>query len=613
MTPQKDTLVDSHVSLNQCGLAIEALHAHTSKADAKAEETELLPGKEQFLWLQIAVKKTQAQKKHKPFKIPIAHPLVDPRSSAVCLITKDPQREYKDLLETHGIKFISRVIGITKLKGKFKPYEARRMLLKDHALFLADERVVPLLPGLLGSKWFDAKKQPIPVCLTRKDLKGELERAISSTYMHQNQGTCTSVKIATTAQTSTQALANLEKALPTIVSHIDGGWDNIQSLHIKTNDSVALPIWTCGLEDGNTGRWNGLVAGQESESEDEETAVEMPAISKVDPSPKAKGKGAKRPSEEEAEGAEKPKKKAKSEATCTIAASATSAESTSKKRKLQAVSDTSSAAPTKVADSFKVVEEPKKKKAKKGSVTTEAMAEAEVPAEPTAVTSPAAPPTAHAKKQKAKASSLPDADVQIAEIPAVAPTPSAEVMEAAPSLTRKKGKKQQKADAEPTAEVLAQIPADTTTLVATTVVEASVHGEKKKSKKKSKVSIEESLPTPETEATPLAPTSVPSTDGEKKKRRKSTGAAPLEDVDSTTVTVEVPAPAATADTPRKKTARVSFAEVLESSAPAPTFMTKGELKQKRSALSGEKKKDKVVSGGGKSAKDGILGRKPGRS
>lgn len=33
-------------------------------------------------------------------------------------------------------------------------------------------------------------RQPIPVCMTRKDLKGELERAISSTYFHQNQGTC---------------------------------------------------------------------------------------------------------------------------------------------------------------------------------------------------------------------------------------------------------------------------------------------------------------------------------------------------------------------------------------------------------------------------------------
>ena len=86
------------------------------------------------------------------------HPLIDPRTSSICLITKDPQREYKNLLESKGIKFISRVVGITKLKGKFKPFEARRMLLKENGMFLADERVVPLLPKLLGSKWFEAKK-----------------------------------------------------------------------------------------------------------------------------------------------------------------------------------------------------------------------------------------------------------------------------------------------------------------------------------------------------------------------------------------------------------------------------------------------------------------------
>lgn len=82
------------------------------------------------------------------------------------------------------------------------------MLLKENGLFLADDRVIPLLPKLLGKAFFNAKKyvrsspttalsltwdstrQPIPVCLTRKDLKGELERAVSSTYFHQNQGTC---------------------------------------------------------------------------------------------------------------------------------------------------------------------------------------------------------------------------------------------------------------------------------------------------------------------------------------------------------------------------------------------------------------------------------------
>lgn len=96
---------------------------------------------------------------------PIAHPLVDPRTSPICLITKDPQREYKDLLEAHGVKFISRVVGIEKLKGKFKPFEARRALLKENGMFLADERVVPLLPKLLGVKWFNAKKCVFLFCV----------------------------------------------------------------------------------------------------------------------------------------------------------------------------------------------------------------------------------------------------------------------------------------------------------------------------------------------------------------------------------------------------------------------------------------------------------------
>lgn len=86
------------------------------------------------------------------------YPIVDPRTSPICLITKDPQREYKDLLEEKKIRFISRVVGVEKLKGKFKGFEERRMLLKENGLFLADERVIPLLPALLGKKFFVAKK-----------------------------------------------------------------------------------------------------------------------------------------------------------------------------------------------------------------------------------------------------------------------------------------------------------------------------------------------------------------------------------------------------------------------------------------------------------------------
>ncbi|KAJ7766513.1 ribosomal protein L1p/L10e family-domain-containing protein [Mycena maculata] len=300
----KDSLIDAHVSLKQCKLAVEALHAHAAKAAEKQQETELLPGKEQNIWLNVTVKKIASAHKFKPVKISIVHPLVDPRTSAICLITKDPQRKYKDLLAENNIKFISRVVGIEKLKGKFKPYEARRMLLKENGLFLTDERIVPLLPKLLGVKWFEAKKQPIPVCLTRKDLKGELERAISSTYMNQNQGTCTSIKISIMSHKPSQVLENLQAALPAIVQNIKGGWDNVQSLLLKTNSSAGLPIWSCDLGDGEGGRWGGLAAPTDEETSSLDADDEMDIVQE-----KA-GKGKKRAVAEEAQ-AEEPKKKAK--------------------------------------------------------------------------------------------------------------------------------------------------------------------------------------------------------------------------------------------------------------------------------------------------------------
>lgn len=57
---------------------------------------------------------------HKPVRIPLPHPLMDPRKNPVCLLVKDPQREYKDLLEEKKIKFVSRVVGMEKLQGKVR-------------------------------------------------------------------------------------------------------------------------------------------------------------------------------------------------------------------------------------------------------------------------------------------------------------------------------------------------------------------------------------------------------------------------------------------------------------------------------------------------------------
>lgn len=62
-------LLDSHLSLKQCKLAVEALHTNQTKLRAEKEKDELLPSKEPNIWLVLAVKKMQPKQKIMPFRM----------------------------------------------------------------------------------------------------------------------------------------------------------------------------------------------------------------------------------------------------------------------------------------------------------------------------------------------------------------------------------------------------------------------------------------------------------------------------------------------------------------------------------------------------------------
>ena len=65
----KSELVDAHVSVKQCKRAIDALHGYATKLEKKRAETELLPGREQHIWLQITVKTMHPERKLTPFRM----------------------------------------------------------------------------------------------------------------------------------------------------------------------------------------------------------------------------------------------------------------------------------------------------------------------------------------------------------------------------------------------------------------------------------------------------------------------------------------------------------------------------------------------------------------
>ena len=62
-------LIDSRVSLKQCSKAVEALHSHQLKKNEKYEQDQLLPAKEQHIWLNVTVKTIPTAHKLKPVKM----------------------------------------------------------------------------------------------------------------------------------------------------------------------------------------------------------------------------------------------------------------------------------------------------------------------------------------------------------------------------------------------------------------------------------------------------------------------------------------------------------------------------------------------------------------
>ncbi|PSK37315.1 hypothetical protein B9Z65_2057 [Elsinoe australis] len=238
------------------------------------------------IWLCVTTKKHIVEKnRFKPGKIALPHPIpaaVSPEGEVlqkVCIITVNDQRYYKDVVAHEAFPAetrakVARVIGLEKLKAKYKSFESRRQLFSEYDVFLADDRVVTYLPKMLGKVFYaTGAKRPVPISLQGKrldvDEKGEkrvalakggnksvraaptpegvtreIERALSSALVHLSPGTNTSVKVGVTWMAAEEVRANIEAVVKGLTeTYIPQGWKNVKSLHIKGPKTTSLPIW----------------------------------------------------------------------------------------------------------------------------------------------------------------------------------------------------------------------------------------------------------------------------------------------------------------------------------------------------------------------------------
>ncbi|KAK0102848.1 hypothetical protein ONS95_000954 [Cadophora gregata] len=237
------------------------------------------------IWLTLTTKThIITQKKFKPLRLSVPHALNTSSNTTICLITADPQRTYKDLLQDPTFPpdlaaRITKVVGVSKLKKKYNQYEAQRKLYAEHDIFLADDRIITQLTKLLGKTFYKGTtKRPIPVGIAEpapkengkrvkssglgdgerkgegktggrgagsaKAVAAEIEKALSSAVVSLTPSTQTAVRVGYSSWSAEKVAANIEAVASGLIeNHVPKKWRGVRSILVKGPQTAALPIW----------------------------------------------------------------------------------------------------------------------------------------------------------------------------------------------------------------------------------------------------------------------------------------------------------------------------------------------------------------------------------
>jgi len=249
--------------------ALVALLKNHQKTAEQGDKTSLL-GSDLPVQVQFTLVRVPEKTSSRPICLDIPHPLhklvTDENDDSnddvdddglddveVCLIVKDDAKQWvQDLIQKFPshLSYIKKVLTLTSLRKKHSQYADRRELVQKYDLFLADDRILPMLGKALGKSFFQQKKQPVPIKVTRKEaLPFAVKRCLRGTFMWVSTGTCVTIKAGNTAMPTQHIKENVESIVKNAVLHIPRKWGNISAISIKTGKSIALPIYNKTRED----------------------------------------------------------------------------------------------------------------------------------------------------------------------------------------------------------------------------------------------------------------------------------------------------------------------------------------------------------------------------
>lgn len=310
--------------------AVAALVKYAQDSAAKADKQDLLMDfvddddktPLEAIDLQVSTKKYgRTEKNLKPCVVSLPHSIrsKDRGAVSICIFVKDPEAEAVKLLvdqtktydeclaaleaekgsdedaadEDSTIEYaqkrkglaslkdlasirIDRVVGVSSLKGEFKPFQARRKLISEHDLFFAQDSIFDQLPGLLGKSFYKSSKTtPLVISMSRRTpaqvaelkkitlnvlskKKEEVSEALSLTKTLQQIYTCYNgtsyvlspgtklhMRVGSTALTPKANAENITSAVTDLIAQKKAvsSWAGIRALFVKTPSGPSLPVY----------------------------------------------------------------------------------------------------------------------------------------------------------------------------------------------------------------------------------------------------------------------------------------------------------------------------------------------------------------------------------
>lgn len=250
--------------------SLRSLSSHSRSS--KGEKAEAV-----YVVINSKIKFTKS-KEYVPRIIPLTKKLDSLENKSVLLVTKDPSIPYREKLTEKGSPtedVFSDIFSFKRLKSQAKDGRKLIKIFKEYDIVVADNRIHKFLPDVLGFQFFyKNKKIPYMVQMALPEQDAMLTRGKKSTklkddrcdpkyvksqmkaiarnaaFVAPHNGTCVVLKVGYTDWSTSDLLTNIndivtyltnQKYLP--VGGMLRSVKNIESVHLKTSDSISLPLY----------------------------------------------------------------------------------------------------------------------------------------------------------------------------------------------------------------------------------------------------------------------------------------------------------------------------------------------------------------------------------